>query len=412
MFTQQSERPVANVVIQLDACRADYISRGRTPFLQKLADKGLSGSLVPTFGFEPEAAYLAGLYPDECDGGMHFWYEPEQSHFKTARILPACVDGAPWIMQLVLRRLISWYVGKRTVYSRVRFASQTCRIPFRYLPCFDIADKHLFDDPKFARGQGIFSLLKANNKRYFLHGAPACPTRAEKVLQAVERADHPYDFIFLHIGDLDGIGHKYGPHSMETRQALKRVDDVLRRIYDFLKGVYGDLNLVVFGDHGMVEVEKCLNIKDKLKSLRVTCEKDYIYFLDSTFARFWVFTERAEQEIKKMLGDLQGGHTLSQAEMDQYHLNYSHNRFGDLIFFADPGVLILPNFWNNTLPEKGMHGYAPEYPGQQSALVIHSSKVKAANRAEDPVDMRRIFPTFLDLMDLGIPERTSVKSLL
>ena len=135
-------------------------------------------------------------------------------------------------------------------------------------------------------------------------------------------------------------------------------------------------------------------------------------FLDSTMVRFWFFSDRAERLIVDLLDNIEGGHILSQAEKDKYHLNYSHNKFGDIIFLVDPGVLIFPNFYQNKRPVKGMHGYAPETPDQQSALLIHFPKVKETKRFEEPVDMRRVFPTLLDLLDLPIPEGTTAKSLL
>jgi len=400
------------VAIQIDGCRSDYIASWKTHFLFSLREMGLSGTLMPTFGFEPDAAYLAALYPDECDGGMHFWYDPDNSHFKIARMLPKWVDKAPQLVQLGLRRLIRCYVGKSTDYPRIRYAPQSCRIPFRYLPYFDIAEKHLFDDTHFAAGRGIFSLLKRQNKRYFMHSAPTHPTAVEKVLRDVEQADHPFDFIFLHIGDLDSIGHKYGPHSTEIERALRRVDDAVRQIFEFLGNIYDELSLVTFGDHGMVQVRTCVDMAERLSALPFCPGKDYLYFLDSTFARFWFFSKRAEIEITTLLEGIEEGRILTQTEKNYYHLNYSHNRFGDLIFLANPGFLIFPNFWNNTVPEKGMHGYTPEYEGQQSGFLIHSPKVKRPNRIDYPVDMRRIFPTLLELLDMPITKGTRVKSIL
>ena len=180
----------------------------------------------------------------------------------------------------------------------------------------------------------------------------------------------------------------------------------------FAKDLVDVVHILVIGDHGMMEVKQHIDILSELKKLSVTLEKDFLVFLDSTMARFWFFSERAEDLITDMLDDLEGGHIISQQEKDKYHLNYSHNKFGDIIFLVDPGVLIFPNFYQNRKPVKGMHGYAPETPEQQSALLIHSSKVKEPKKFEKPADMRRVFPTLLDLLDLPIPENTTVESLL
>lgn len=403
---------ILTVAIQVDALRHDYISRENTPFLYSLGCEGIVGALVPTFGFEPDAAYLAGLYPDECDGGMHFWYSPETSTFKIAKFLPGFIDSFPGITQLVLRRLLRIYVRRRTNSSRVKYVPFSCRIPFKLMPYFDLAEKYLLDEDEFADGKSIFTILRKNSKSFFFHGAPTHPTGAEAVLKGLVEAEHPFDFIYLHIGDLDSVGHKYGPHSHEISSALRRVDVVLEKIWNYLNNEYEKVNFVIFGDHGMVEVKDSLDIASRFKILNLRLGKDYLYFLDSTFARFWFFNDKTEQIIHRALEGIDQGHVLTQEEKERYHLNYSHNRFGDLIFLADPGVLIFPNFWNNSKPEKGMHGYATEYPGQQSALVIHSPRVRAPRILDEPVDMRRVFPTVLDLLEPPIPQTTTVTSLL
>jgi len=100
------------VFVMLDACRPDYISKQTTPFMHDLASRGFSGPVKPTFGFEPDAAYLAGQYPDEADGGAQFWHMPDASPFKFTGILPESLNRIPELPQKVLRKLIM-RIGQR-----------------------------------------------------------------------------------------------------------------------------------------------------------------------------------------------------------------------------------------------------------------------------------------------------------
>lgn len=50
------------VAIHLDAFRYDYVTESDSPFLWTLKSEGTSGSLTPTFGFEPDAGCFGGLY--------------------------------------------------------------------------------------------------------------------------------------------------------------------------------------------------------------------------------------------------------------------------------------------------------------------------------------------------------------
>ncbi|MHC4585586.1 MAG: alkaline phosphatase family protein [Planctomycetota bacterium] len=385
------------VTLQIDACRNDYVDRENTPFLFSLKQEGVSGSLSPTFGFEPDGAYLAGLYPDECDGGMHFWYSPETSPFKKAKFLLRCFEGFPHNFQRLLHRLSTVFVRKTTKYSRARYVPSFYRIPFKLMPFFDVAEKHLLYEDEFINGRNIFAILRNNNKPFYFHGAPTCPPGVEDVYTGLVEADHPFDFMFLHISLLDSVGHKYGPNSDEMSSALKRVDDLIKDISTFLKKKYGDFNFVIIGDHGMAEVQTTLDMRKEIEELDIKAGKDYVYFLDSTIARFWFFDEKSKQLVTSILSRIKQGRILTEVDKDRYHLNYSHNRFGDLLFLVDPENLIFPNFWNDVTPERGMHGYEPEYSGQQSILIIHSPFINEQIKIESPVDMRRIFPTLLKL---------------
>jgi predicted AlkP superfamily pyrophosphatase or phosphodiesterase len=400
------------VLIQIDGCRSDYINKEKTPFLFSLKQEGISGSLIPTFGFEPDGAYLAGLYPDECDGGMHFWYSPETSPFKIAKPLLRYFDGFPDIFQRGLRKLSRIFVRRITNSSRPTCVPSFCIIPFKLISFFDLAEKYLLYEDKFTGRRSIFTKLRNNDKSFFFHGAPTCPTGVEDIYKGLVEADHPFDFIFLHASVLDSVGHRYGPCSDEISSALRSVDHFIKEIWTFLKKRYGEFNFVIIGDHGMVKVKEIVDIEARINELDMKIGKDYIYFLDSTIARFWFFNKHAKQVITSVLSNIEEGHIINEEEKNRYHLNYPHNKFGDLMFLIDPGFLIFPNFWNNTIPEMGMHGYAPEYSGQQSAFIIHSSFVNKLAKSKNPTDMRRIFPTLLKLTGLYTDNDHEVSSIV
>ena len=73
------------VQIHLDALRYDYVNKQDTPFMAALSQQSVSGILTPTFGFEPDPAYWAGLYPDEAESGAQFSFDPENSPFKSLK---------------------------------------------------------------------------------------------------------------------------------------------------------------------------------------------------------------------------------------------------------------------------------------------------------------------------------------
>ena len=391
------------ILIQLDACRHDYINENNTPFLFNLKTEKVSGSLIPTFGFEPDAAYISGLYPDETNGGAQFWYDPNVTPLSSLGGWTQVINLLPDLPDRVLRRLL------KLISKRIK----TARIPYHLLKFFSCPTRGCIDGPKFAKSDTVFELLQKAGRTWLYHGFPKYRVDMNCVAKRVERDLFPsLDFAFLHIGDLDGEGHQHGPESEEIFNALKRIDKGIEGIVNVAKNRFKEVNFVIMGDHGMTSVNRLLNIWGQLKKLQVRLKKDYLVFFDSTMVRFWFFSDRAEKSIVDFLNGIKDGHILNQKERNKYHLNYSHNKFGDIIFLVDPGVLIYPNFYQNKKPVKGMHGYAPETPDQQSALLIHSPNIMASKQFDKPVDMRRVFPTLLDLMNLQIPESTTAKSLL
>ena len=397
------------ILMQVDALRHDYITEGDAPFLYSLLDTGVSGSLVPTFGFEPDAAYLAGLHRDECDGGAHYWYEPEATPFGVARYLPVFLDHLPHLSKKVFRKLLTEWVRHTTASKYESVAN----IPLNVLPFVSPADKHLPYESAYLEQPTIFSLCEAHNIPWLFHASPSYPVRIDAGVERLKRAlKPPMGFAFWHIGDLDAVGHRYGPNSTERRAAMRRVDAGIRDIFSHLEHLYDRISCVVIGDHGMADVHGTVDVEGALRRAGIRQEQGLAYFLDSTMARFWLFDEAMRSRVETALYELPGGTILTQKDLDRYHLNYSHNRFGDLIFQADPGILISPNYFQGKRPIKGMHGYAPDFSDQHSAFIVHSPQVATAVQFEQPVDMRQVFPTVLRLLGLAPPEGCEIESII
>lgn len=396
------------VLIQIDALRHDYVDTSNSTVLHGHAQCGLSGILQPAFGFEPDGAYLAGLYPDECDGGAHFWREPERSPFKFTRWVPRAIEGLEGMGGRIFRKPVTEFIRVNRKW-RYEFMPPA---PFSVLRQFASAPKFF---PPGARGGGIkdiFSLCSNRGISFFFHGSPLYPVGLRNGLKRiVSELFPPVGFAFWHIGDLDSIGHRFGPDSGERKAAMRRVDEGIAEVLAALRKRFGTLHVVIIGDHGMAEVRSHLDIPGYLRGCGMNGAKTPFYFLDSTMARFW-FSEPSQREaVEKALGDLPRGRILTQADLDRYHLNYGHNRFGELIFLADAGVLLSPNYFQGRTRIKGMHGYAPECPEQQSAFIINSPVV-AAQKFDEPVDMRRIFPTVLKLLGIEKPQGCGVESII
>jgi predicted AlkP superfamily pyrophosphatase or phosphodiesterase len=348
-------------------------------------------------------------FPDQADGGAQFWYAPEESPFKPARFIPEFMDRLPDLPQKIIRKLLVMAVRRNSTSPNFSAA----RIPFGLLSNFSFPMKFGLDHPRFSpNGRTVFDLLRDSGKKYMYHASPGFRVTMDAACERAEKDMIPdLDFAFFHIGNLDRTGHAHGPDSPEIRKELTGVDRGLERLYSVASERFDTVHFVVMGDHGMISVTDYIDVPSALKTASRISRKEVLYFLDSTMVRFWFFSDRAREKVADALDSLKGGRILSQSDRDRYHLNYPHNRFGDLVFVADPGSLILPNFFQKNTPVKGMHGYAPEDYGQQAALLIKSPKA-VEDDDNAPVDMRSVFPTLCDLLDISVPPDCGSESLI
>jgi hypothetical protein len=136
---------------------------------------------------------------------------------------------------------------------------------------------------------------------------------------------------YLYIGKLDKTAHKYGTKSKETIEAIKEIDKSISKMkFD-----------IILSDHGMIDVTKTISVPRT---------KDCL--IDSTFARYW-------------------GEKPNFDSNDGKWIEWEDKRYGEHIFLANPGVLILPNYWQGNMPVKAMHGYSPKCKDMNAVYILN-----------------------------------------
>lgn len=382
----------------VDALRHDYITPQDAPFLHELGQQGAKGSLIPSFGFEPDGAYFSGLNPEECDGGAQYWRNPNEQLFHLARLFGFLYRWPiPGWRKNVRRaaRLLAQTLAKDSLTQKL---ASTSEIPFELLEQFSTPMKKMAHEPGFSPTPTIFDVVRTNGGKFFFHGYPEFKVDSGNVIKRYLAEEHGGNHLaFLFLGDLDGIGHHYGPNSNERRTALQRLDARLKQIHEHAHHHYKYVDLLIFGDHGMAEVTQHIDLREIISRLGLDKSKD-AYFLDSTMARFWIADNVRKQQLIDALDRHAGGHVLTQTEHEKYQIRYPHNYFGDVIYAVDDHALIHPSFYcSGNNPPKGMHGYLPGCRDNESTFVLYGEKARGLGNL-DRIDMRRVFPTILDML--------------
>jgi predicted AlkP superfamily pyrophosphatase or phosphodiesterase len=335
------------ISLWLDAISPDKISKEKTPFLDSLSRKSNLGVHLPVFGFTSlGAAFYTGGSPVETNQFCLFWRQKD--------FLNQFLSYCPNFLVNGLFNL------KRVLLGKTFLA----KIPDkRLLTNFSLAQNYYYNHPRSLSGKTLLEYLREKKIQYLDYNWPYLVRNGRlsyEILVKQNDEDHvsrfvklakasEYQVLFLHLYDLDKIGHQFGPDSKEYLSCLRKVDSLVKQIFDSLIGP-GD-KFLIWSDHGMLKVKKLINLEKILPP-----QRGYVYFLDSTMARFWFSNQGTKTKVLRTLKSLSDGNLLSQEEKRHFKINFGHSKYGEEIFLCHPGVLILPNFFQKR-PIKGMHGY-------------------------------------------------------
>jgi len=221
------DRPV--ILIGLDGFRADYLDRGLTPTLSRLAAEGAraEGGMKPSFPsvtFPNFYTLATGLHPDHHglvyntmrDAGL-----PDRTFTlgNRAEVMNRVWydDGEPiWVTaeKAGLRTATLFWPGSEAPIHGVR--------PTYWLP---------FEQS-----------LPATGRVNMLLGWFTLPVDERPLLAT------------LYFDLLDSAGHRFGPDSPEVNTALAEADAAVTLLVDGLKARGIEANLVIVADHGMAAV--------------------------------------------------------------------------------------------------------------------------------------------------------------
>lgn len=293
---------------------------------------------------------LTGCDPSDHGLWMMYAFAGRGSPFSWLGVLPPAVSAE----RLWLRNAIRWTLSR---LYRVRSYYSLYSVPRSILPHLDLpARKKMFALGGAGKATNIFDWMEQCKKRWRIWDYTVPEGKAfdglERSLEAREA-----DFYLLYTSGLDAIMHSDGTTGEGVRRRLEWYGDRIERIAEKARGG----RVVVLGDHGMCDVTDTFDLISRIDSLGLDVPSDFIPFYDSTLARFKVHSRRAAEELPALLSRTGHGRLIDAVELQRFGAFFADGRFGDLIFLADAGALILPSFMG-TEPVAAMHGYDPGAP--------------------------------------------------
>jgi hypothetical protein len=348
------------IAVLIDAFGWDVLETH--PFLPELEHRK---PLHTVLGFSSAAlpSLLSGRRPDEHGRWFLYRRNPCETPFGFARLL-APFESVPQLG----RRVRTAYERCFASFTEIRGYYHLYQVPLRLLPQFDLPERRPIFEPNAL--EGIPTLFDRIEERRIPYRAWFWRTPEERnfdeLLSATRAGDVP--FLFFYAFELDGTMHARGTRSPETGERIRRYEERLRAVLDEAGKRFDETAFLLFSDHGMVDVERTIDLMPRVRALPFREGKDYLPFYDSTFARFWFRSGEAERGIRALLEETEGGRLLSIEEEKRYAVHFPGREYGETIFVADAGTVIAPSFMGSA-PPAAMHGYRPEERGSDGILL-------------------------------------------
>ena len=313
------------VVVSLDGFRWDYPSMYSTPMLDYMAEHGVESGLIPSFPsktFPNHYTLATGLYPDHHGIIANSFYDTEtKEHFSLKnteqKMNPKYYGGEP-----------IWITAKKQGLKTAVF----------YWPGSDVNIQGMYPDVYYEYDKKPRLTFKE---------------RMDGVLEQLRKSENERpELIMAYMNEPDKSGHKYGPHSVQTRQAVMKVDSLIKYLYEGIQflGLANDVNLIVLSDHGMTWVYET-HVVDVTKYL----EKNWFESVEGNTPANIYAKKGCAKKILKALQNVDHVRVWMKEDVPEY-LHYGNNsRVGDVVVMPDVGYVI----YDDKIEAGGTHGYDP-----------------------------------------------------
>lgn len=328
---------------------------------------GFSNNLYPEM--------LAGQNPDEI-GYFNEW-SPKKRIGQELPILLRSFD--------LFRKSLYLNAGFRKIILRRFFGVDYSNIPFRYAHIFEPQGSHDFGD--------MTDGLLVDHKFDIFDAVDVRGPVGERDKPALDLAENNLrdKNTLISLIDIDNLAHIVGLNSKRFFEHIEMLNLRLDPIVKKFVGLNPGANVIVFSDHGMVDVTEYVSLDIERKFGTMT-KDSYLYFLDATYLRIWTKDLALKRNIELYLRSQIFGAIVSEKE--RVEAGVTNPLFGDILFRANEGVLFAPNFYGGR-KLKAMHGY----DGKLESQLAFVGTVENGNTGSiTPRNSKEVFALFSELL--------------
>lgn len=373
-------RSPVTILVSIDGFREDYLRRGATPTLSRLAAGGVTAVMHPSFPsktFPNHWTLVTGLRPDRHGIVGNRMESPER------RAVFTMATDDPW-----------WWNAARPVWVDAEKAG--IRTAAMFWPGANVAISGTSADtgrpgPAGMRPSDWVPYNKAVNDTQ----------RVNMVLDWLRRPDEirPH-FVTLYFDKVDTAGHDHGPDSAQNLQAVAEVDAAIGALVAGLKVLDQPANLVIVADHGMAATSS-----NRVIALDALADPERYHLIETgPFASVAPQPGAADEVERALLAPHEHMQCWRKADIPARFHYGSNPRVPPILCLAQPGWLIQASAPRQPFVG-GNHGYDNMAP-EMNALFIAHGPVFAAGRVLPDFDNVDIYPLLRQL--IGLPAAAGV----
>lgn len=340
------------ILISLDGFRTDFLDRGATPTLSRLADEGVRAEkLIPSFPtktFPNHYTIVTGLRPSEHGLVANNIYDPVRGLRFGLSKREAVADGG-------------WYGGEPIWVTAERQGLRTAPMfwPGSEASIGGIRPTHWvpFDD------------------------AMAPEARVDRVLGWLDlpAPDRPR-FLTLYFETVDDAAHGHGPDPSEgLAKALAIVDSAVARLVEGLGERGLRVDLLIVSDHGMAATSR-----ERVIYLDDYVEPETANVIDwSPVLGLWPPATEIESVYEALAGAHPNLAVYRREEIPERYQFLGHQRIPPIVGIADDGWSVTSRSFFARCPEcfdGGAHGYAQWSASMAALLIGHGPSFRLRTR--------------------------------
>ncbi len=390
------------VFILVDAFRHDYLDRGLTPFLDKEKTNGeYTKRIKPGHGFCERAEIFTGKKPSETGFFTAIDLKKDNNIYSRFSWLLHIID---YILKICSSNFIN-KVTRRVIWelvSRTKYPMHPYRIPLNMLKNFSLTEDYVDMRNTNALGfESIFDYLNKNNLKYFYDSFTALNlvqngNDQDRLNLVLDNAKDDSSLYFIYLGAADAVGHKYGTQSVEINTTIQEIDKKLEIFVNKFNKINPETKYIFLGDHGMIDIEVVVNTQEIINQImsknKYKSGVDFEFFLDSTLMRIWIKDSNRKEKIIESFLNVEllnvNGTFLSYETAKNFDIPFDETS-ADIMWWANPGVLISPDFFHTKKEiKKGMHGYLNTHGDSHGFCITSGVNIKPSRiESEDLISV-------------------------